>query len=423
MRAYEAALAAVWAMEEGSLRGLLEIAARENAVTPEALEAYRAQWLERGEQARVRDGVAILDVRGPLFKRANVFQAMSGATSYEVLRRDFAAALDDPEVGAVLLHIDSPGGEALGTAELAQAIYDARGRKPIVAYVGGLGASAAYWIASATDEIVVDATAIVGSIGVRMALRDTRAAEERAGVRTMNFASSQSPAKIDDPATDEGAARIQRTIDALADVFIGAVARNRGVDRETVLSKFGQGGTEVGEAAIAAGLADRLGSFEAVFADLAARVQKQKPASFGGLVVGATGGSHASKGNTRMETETAPVATAPAITAETIAKDHPTIAAHFRAEGATAERQRIAKIEEIALAGHDEAKIRAIESGSSPEAFAMEIVAAEKAKAGASLSAIAGDEDALEAPAPGASEGEGDEVAALVASIVKAGKA
>jgi signal peptide peptidase SppA len=407
-------------MEEGALRGLLEIAARENDVTPEALEAYRAQWIEHAEQARVRDGVAILDLRGPLFKRANLFQAMSGATSYEVLRRDFASVVDDQTIGAILLHVDSPGGEALGTAELAEAIYAARGTKPIVAYVGGLGASAAYWLASAADEIVVDATAIVGSIGVRMAVRDTRAAEEKAGIRRIEFVSSQSPAKIDDPATDEGRARIQKTIDALAEVFIGAVARNRGVSREAVLERFGQGGTEVGQAAVDAGLADRLGSFEGVFGELAAKV-RERSASFGGFVVGATGGI-GSKGSPMADESKAPVATAPEITVEAIAKDHPTIAAHFRKEGATAERERIQKIQAIALPGYEAQMTEAITAGTAPEAFAMAIVEGERAKRGARLEAIKGDEAEIKPPAPGAAAGEGDDVEATVAAIMKAGK-
>lgn len=422
MRALDAALSAAWAMEEAALRGLLEIAARENAVTPEALEAYRAQWLERGEHARVRDGVAILDVRGPLFKRANLFAAMSGATSYEILRRDLAAALDDPDVGAILLHVDSPGGEALGTAELAEAIFAARGRKPIVAYIGGLGASAAYWIASAADEVVVDATAIVGSIGVKMAVRDRRAADEKAGVRTIEFVSSQSPAKVDDPATDEGRARIQKTIDALAEVFVGAVARNRGVDRETVLEKFGQGGTEVGQAAVDAGLADRLGSFEAVFGELAAEA-RERSARRGGFVVGAPGGTGANKGSPAMADENkGPVATAPEVTVEAITQNHPSIAAHFRALGATAERERIQRIQAIALPGYEAMTKEAIESGSTPEAFAVRIVEAEKGKRSATLAAIEGDEKAITPPAPGAARGEADEVEATVAAILKAGK-
>jgi ClpP class serine protease len=167
--ALNAALSAVWAMEEQALEVLLAIAAREHDVTPEALEAYAAKSLANSQRGRVRDGVAVLDANGALFRRANIFTAMSGATSYEILRADLQAALDDPAVKAIMLNIDSPGGEVSGTDELAQAIFDARGTKPIVAYVGGTGASAAYWLASAADKVVVSPTAVLGSIGVQVA--------------------------------------------------------------------------------------------------------------------------------------------------------------------------------------------------------------------------------------------------------------
>jgi hypothetical protein len=73
-------------MEEQALENLLTIAAREHEVTPEALEAYSAKRLANSEQAKIRDGVAIMDANGPLFKRANMLQAISGATSYEIMR-------------------------------------------------------------------------------------------------------------------------------------------------------------------------------------------------------------------------------------------------------------------------------------------------------------------------------------------------
>src|SRR5206468_9882117 len=108
-----------------------------------ALEAYQAKSLATAARARVRDGVAVLDAIGPLFKRANLMTAVSGATSYTILRNDLQAALDDPAVSAIVLNIDSPGGEASGTNELAQAVYEARGTKPIIAYAGGTGPPAA----------------------------------------------------------------------------------------------------------------------------------------------------------------------------------------------------------------------------------------------------------------------------------------
>ena len=108
MKILDAALTAHWAIEEHALDLVLKIASREHEVTPEALEAYRAKALERAERATTRDGVAILNVEGPPFKKANLMVEFSGATSYQILRRDLDVALNDGNVRAILLNVDSP---------------------------------------------------------------------------------------------------------------------------------------------------------------------------------------------------------------------------------------------------------------------------------------------------------------------------
>jgi membrane-bound ClpP family serine protease len=95
-------------------------------------------------------------------------------------------------VSAIVLNLDTPGGAVNGVDELARAIFAARERKRIIAYVGGMGASAGYWLASAASEIVVSDAAILGSIGVRMVAQDTTEADRKSG--RVEFISSQSPA-------------------------------------------------------------------------------------------------------------------------------------------------------------------------------------------------------------------------------------
>lgn len=424
MRALEAALNAVWAMEEGALETLLTIAAREHEVTPEALEAYRAKSLANAERLSVRKGVAILDVRGPLFKRANLFTEISGATSYEQVRRDFQRAIDDPDIRGVLLNIDSPGGEANGTAELAGAIYGARGTKPIHAYVGGMGASAAYWLASAADRVVADPLAMLGSIGVQMGYR---VAAPRPGEKSIRFVSSQSPMKNADPETEEGAKAMQATVDAMAQVFVEAVARNRGVAVETVLKDFGQGGIFVGAGAVDAGLADALGDFESVLADLSAARPKA-----------ASSGRSPSKARMQMDNESgAPAAeTSPEVTTEAAAVAQAQTAPQAAATEAPgqdaieaavkAERQRIADIRRFGAAfGATEAAIStAIESGSSLEAFSRTLAEAEEARKAAKVSALAADEEALDAPAASTGrESEGTSASDLVKRIIASARA
>lgn len=276
MAILESAMSAPWAMLPERVEELLSIAARENEVKPEVLEGYRASLAERGERLKVRDGVGILDVTGPLFKRANLFVAISGATSYEILRRDLQVALDDPAIHSIMLRVDSPGGEANGCDELAAAIYDARGKKPITAFVSGMACSGGYWIASAAEKIIVSDLAVLGSIGVVLGVEDRSAADEKRGVKKVEFVSSTSPGKRPDIQTDEGKARIQKMVDDLAQVFISAVAQHRGVDVETVIKNFGAGGVEVGANAVALGMADEVGQFEAALTALKSRGQTRR---------------------------------------------------------------------------------------------------------------------------------------------------
>ncbi|AWC22225.1 Putative signal peptide peptidase SppA [Aminobacter sp. MSH1] len=224
----------------------------------------------------VRDNVAILEVAGPLFKRANLFVHFSGATSYEILRRDLQAALDDRAVDAIMIKVDSPGGEANGCDELAAAIYAARGRKPIHAFVSGMACSGGYWIASAADRMIVSDLAVLGSIGVVLGIADRKKADERAGITRVDFVSSQSPGKRPDVETDEGRQRVQKMVDDLAAVFVSAVAKHRNVSAKTVVSKFGSGGVEIGANAVGLGMADEVGQFETALQGLSARGRRTK---------------------------------------------------------------------------------------------------------------------------------------------------
>src|SRR5699024_5901761 len=127
--------------------------------------------LEHTHTVTNRNGVAVIPVTGPIFRYANLFTRISGATSTEVLATDIQAALDDPSIKSIVLNIDSPGGVASGINELANLIYAGRDKKKITAYIGGTGASAAYWIASAAHEVVIDDIGLAGSIGAALSVK------------------------------------------------------------------------------------------------------------------------------------------------------------------------------------------------------------------------------------------------------------
>ena len=170
--------------------------------------------------------------------------------------------MDDPQVQRIVLAINSPGGQIDGINELANMIRAANQTKQVTAYVDGLAASGAYWLASAAGRIVADETAQLGSIGVLATVVDDRAAEEKHGVKRYEIVSSQSPLKRTDPGTDQGRAQIQQMVDALAAVFIDKVAKFRGTGGAKVERDFGQGAVMPASAAVSVGMADALGSLE-----------------------------------------------------------------------------------------------------------------------------------------------------------------
>lgn len=257
-----------WAITETALNNILTIASRQNE-SIEAVSAKLGRDLDNTYVTEVRDGVAVIPVVGPLFRYANLFTAISGASSYEVLAKDFNSALENPDVHSVVLDIDSPGGEVNGCAEFANMIYESRGTKPIIAFASGDAASGAYWIASACDQIIASETSLLGSIGVVAVYRDSN------DQNVLEIVSSQSPYKRLDPNSDDGKSRLQSRIDDLASVFIDSIAKHRGVDPPTVLKEFGGGDVFVGKHAIRSGLADDVGSLENIIQQ---QINNQNPA-------------------------------------------------------------------------------------------------------------------------------------------------
>ncbi|WP_337054090.1 S49 family peptidase [Pseudoxanthomonas sp. USHLN014] len=414
--AFHLAASRPWLIQRESLETILSIAQRYG--DPEALQARVGRPLDNARTITMRDGVAVVPITGPVFRYANLFTEISGATSTQVLATDIQAALDNPYVRGIVLDINSPGGEATGINELAKLIRAGAARKPIKAYAGGTMASAAYWLGAAADQIVIDETAVLGSIGVVMSYLDTTARDAKSDVRRVEIVSSQSPDKRVDPSTDEGRAKVQAQVDALADVFVGAVARYRGTSTDAVLADFGRGGVRVGADAIKAGMADRIGSLESVIAELAGSASNPKR----------TTNMSSNKGQVTVSTtEDLRNALAAGHTAEQIAiasNDDAIATARRQGEEAgraaatdtaiAAERTRIADIQALAREGFEAETQAAIANGDTPAAFALTLVKAAQDR-GISIEAMRKD-----APKPAAHakpEGGGQSPATPTLSI------
>lgn len=279
--AYNIVASRPWLITQESLETILAIANRmgdpdalrelKAMHAVHALQTDRGKLLEGTRTVRAVDGVAVIPVTGPIFRYANLFTEISGATSAQVLATDIRVASENPYIRGIVYEHNSPGGEASGINELAGAIAAASTKKRSITYCGGQMCSASFWLGMAPGDVVIDATAILGSLGVVMSYTDTSKRDEKSDVRHVEIVSSVSPNKRLSPNTDAGRAQRQAVVDALADVFVGEVAKYRRTTTTKVLSDFGGGGVLVGQAAVDAGMADRIGSLEEVIAVLAGR--------------------------------------------------------------------------------------------------------------------------------------------------------
>ncbi|MBP0493045.1 S49 family peptidase [Pararoseomonas indoligenes] len=217
----------------------------------------------------IRDGLAALPVFGPIFPRASSMGLSSGGTSLDLLAADLRTIQASAAVDRILLVMDTPGGVTTGVGEMGGLI--AASPKPVTAYVAGMACSAGYWLASQAGEIVMDPSALVGSIGVIFST-SRQEGPDTSGRRTHEVVSSGAPNKRPDLSSEEGRAAMVPALDAIEAEFIGAVARGRKVSTATVRSKaWGQGGVKAGADAVEAGMADRLDTLEATLSRLARR--------------------------------------------------------------------------------------------------------------------------------------------------------
>ena len=254
----------------------------------------------RGPVVDLVGKVAIIPVSGILVHGAYGFGY--GETTYASIRTALCAALADDSVSGIALHIDSPGGEVAGCADLADAIVAARGSKPMHAIVDEMACSAAFWLASACDRITVPRTGCVGSIGVVSFLCDITRALDGAGVTvtTLTFGARKAELAPTSKLTRAARDRAQADIDAMGELFVSAVARNRRLRAQAVRDT--EAGTFLGCDAVRAGLADAVGSAEDAFLALMDAVAEQSPSRSSARRTGTTGAARASAKATSMLT-------------------------------------------------------------------------------------------------------------------------
>jgi len=197
---------------------------------------------------------------------------ISGGTSTEKFADSFRQAVADPAIKAIVLEVDSPGGQVDGVPELADEIAAARGQKKIIAVANTQMASAAYWLASQADEVVATPSATIGSVGVLWPHTEISEAQKQAGIKTTLITAGKYKAEGSplEPLTTEARTHMQSMVDAAHDQFIKAVARGRRTSQAAVREGFGEGRVFDARTSVKMGLADRMATLEEVLEGLGA---------------------------------------------------------------------------------------------------------------------------------------------------------
>lgn len=251
------------------------------AILPSALGRRWASWREA---ARVRselgadgwpkpygmvNGVAVVSVDGPLMQRGGWYW-----DGHDSVAEKVKAALAEPKASAVLLKLNSPGGIAAGCFEAVRSIQSAAAAsgKRLVAYADEMACSAAYALACACSAIYIPPSGEVGSVGVLSAVVSMKRGLEADGVdvAVIRSGSLKASGHPYDALSEAAIAREQADVDALAQQFFALVASSRGLTVNAVAAL--EGDTRMGDAAVAAGLADGVMTF-----DEAIRAASQMP--------------------------------------------------------------------------------------------------------------------------------------------------
>jgi signal peptide peptidase SppA len=254
---------------------LLRLLAEETGERLFALDlAAAAGWhaREAGAGPKAPDKIAIIPMQGVLSANGVRFFGRQLTPGMNTFRQALAASAASPEIGAIVLDVDSPGGTVAGTPETAAAVKAAAAAKPVVAMVDTMCASAAYWIASQATAIWANPSAEFGSIGVMGSHVEVSGALEQAGIKATVIRSKNAQFKNEanpfEPLSEEALAALQASADEAEAGMLATIGEGRKLTAEDVAARFGQGRTMSAAKAHAAGMVDRIGTTAEMLASL-----------------------------------------------------------------------------------------------------------------------------------------------------------
>ena len=225
---------------------------------------FREVVVQRGART-ISDRIALITMRGLI---SSSIPGTVSDSMVEDMRTALQQASDDNHVKAIVLEIDSPGGEVTASDQIYNAVTRARARKPVVIYMDSLAASGGYYIACGGKFLMANETTITGSIGVIIQTLNYEQLFNKIGLTSVVFKSGKFKDILNGarPMTPEERELIQSFVMQTYDKFLGVVARERGVAADTLRNTIADGRILSGKDALNNKLIDGLGQLEDAFA-------------------------------------------------------------------------------------------------------------------------------------------------------------
>ncbi len=245
----------------------------DDVFTPQQLDAFLKQALPnatvtatyrpfsaRDTRWGSRRQIAVVPVLGNITGGKNQSSPLGGAAGAESFITALQQAVRDDDVKAIVLRVDSGGGDGMASDMMYRAVLEAKKQKPVIASMGDAAASGGYYVAMGADEIWASPTTLTGSIGVFYAKPSVKQLANTWGVTQESFSRGKLAGIADffDPWTDDQRVAAQRWVDDFYDTFITEVAASRKMTKEAV-DQVARGRVWSGRDARDRGLVDHLG--------------------------------------------------------------------------------------------------------------------------------------------------------------------
>lgn len=227
-------------------------------------KAFKSEDFSYKNDSKTPKNLAVLNIRGVLDYSYSEWLEFFGGSSYEQITKAFKSLVADPSIATIILRVQSPGGNAMGSSELSELIYNARDKKRIIGFADPYAFSAGYQIITAASEVYSIPSGMVGSVGSYVQHADYSQMLEKDGVKvTFIFAGEKKVAGNSyEPLSESAKADLQAEVDEFYSMFVADLARNRGESEESVKANFGKGSRVMTKKGLSVNMLDGIINFD-----------------------------------------------------------------------------------------------------------------------------------------------------------------